>query len=625
MSFILRQISKRVGAPDIVREKPLTAAEPVIGRGSDCDIQLTDLAVSLRHAVMKHGAPGRVIVEALGAENFEANGKFVTRADLVVADSPVLGFGNHVLTLSPGENGAVLVLATARENTAAVFTAMDQKRAFSLKYALFSQRRTAWITGVFILLACLIFPIGVFVADHDQLAAIAHRQWSSGPLSRGHHFLEKKCTACHQKAFVSVKDSACLSCHQAGLNQQAAAHLASRTRNLGSPFPPDPAADHAPRDRLMAAVPPDPNLARRINSWVAATFSHPNNRCASCHTEHIGSGRAVAGKTPAPVTPNQIKRNDCKDCHTGMTQRLADTKLLDAPDWGRHPDFRPVIIVGFDGDRPRLEKIALSLRPQQKTGLIFGHDVHLSATGGVARQAVGLGKARGYGEALTCANCHRAAPDGGFVPIEMPRDCGACHSLAFARKNSTDQLLPHGHPDQVVAALRAFYAAEPQFSSGPDTFLGRPGLRGAVRPVAAVDRVAAGVRAAFAPGGTCYTCHTIVKPPVPGALNYGIAPVRLTSRYLPRGGFNHNVPEHRQDANGAPSCDTCHKVKSSTLSQEVMLPGIAQCGTCHGKTKAQTTTAAGSDCAECHGFHNPGQPASPRQRELAQSALIRTQ
>jgi hypothetical protein len=116
-----------------------------------------------------------------------------------------------------------------------------------------------------------------------------------------------------------------------------------------------------------------------------------------------------------------------------------------------------------------------------------------------------------------------------------------------------------------------------------------------------------------------------VKPPVPGALNYGIAPVRLTSRYLPRGGFNHNVPEHRQDANGAPSCDTCHKVKSSTLSQEVMLPGIAQCGTCHGKTKAQTTTAAGSDCAECHGFHNPGQPASPRQRELAQSALIRTQ
>src|SRR5471030_2892514 len=114
MSFILRQISKRVGAPDIVREKPLTAAEPVIGRGSDCDIQLTDLAVSLRHAVLKQAGAGRVVVESLGDENFEANGKFVHSASLALADTPVLGFGNHVLTLSAGENGTVLVLVTAR-------------------------------------------------------------------------------------------------------------------------------------------------------------------------------------------------------------------------------------------------------------------------------------------------------------------------------------------------------------------------------------------------------------------------------------------------------------------------------------------------------------------------------
>ena len=57
MSFILRRITKRVGAPDIVREKTLAAAEPVVGRGSDCDIQLTDLAVSLRHAVIRMSPP----------------------------------------------------------------------------------------------------------------------------------------------------------------------------------------------------------------------------------------------------------------------------------------------------------------------------------------------------------------------------------------------------------------------------------------------------------------------------------------------------------------------------------------------------------------------------------------
>ena len=234
MSFILRQISKRVGAPDIVREKPLASEEPVIGRGSDCDIQLTDLAVNLRHAVLKQAGPGRVTVEALGAENFEANGKFVTSASLALAESPVLGFGSHVLTLSAGDNGnEVLVIATARENTAAASAASDQKRAFSLKYALFSQRQLAWITGIFILLACLTFPVGVFVLDHNQhrtISAAADKQWSSGPLSPGHHFLEKNCEACHQQAFVSVTDTACLSCHQAGLAKQAAAHVETRSR-----------------------------------------------------------------------------------------------------------------------------------------------------------------------------------------------------------------------------------------------------------------------------------------------------------------------------------------------------------------------------------------------------------
>ncbi len=633
MSFILRQISKRVGAPDIVREKPLAAAEPVVGRGSDCDIQLTDLAVSLRHAVLKQSGAGRVVVDSLGEENFEANGKFVHSASLALADTPVLGFGSHVLTLSAGENGAVLVLATARENTAATAAGDDQKRAFSLKYALFSQRRLAWITGVFILLACLTFPIAVFLLDHNQhrtLAGAAQQQWSSGPLSPGHHFLEKNCEACHQKAFVSVKDSACLSCHQEGLNKLEAAHVTARTRTLGSPFPPDPAGDHAPRERLMAAAPPDPNLARRINTWVANTFSHPSNRCASCHTEHVGNGKPAAGAQPDPVTPDQIKRNDCKDCHTGMAARLAaagtPTTLPDAPDWGRHPDFRPVITTGFKGDKPVLVKTALSANLAEKDGLIFGHDVHLSKTGGVARQAMELGKTAGYGAPLTCESCHTRARDGRFVKIDMPKDCGACHSLTFARKNGVDQQLKHGHPKEVVAQLKLYYANQPNFSAGPELFIGRPGLRGGTpRAARPVDYVADSVRNAFERGGTCTTCHSFTKPAVAGSLEYRIAPVRLTARYLPWGDFNHNVPEHRQDAEGAQTCKSCHKAESSKLSQDVLLPKIAECGTCHGKTKIETVAAAGSDCAQCHGFHNPGLPASPRAQELAGYALIRTQ
>ncbi|HEX4177973.1 MAG TPA: FHA domain-containing protein [Rhizomicrobium sp.] len=628
MSFILRQIAKRVGAPDIVREKAVAAAEPVIGRGSDCDIQLTDLAVSLRHAVIKEIAPGRVTVESLGAENFEADGKFVHKADLDLAKSPVLVFGSHVLTLTPGENGTVLVTATARENVAAADAASDQKHSFSLKYALFSQRQIAWITTVAILLACLIVPVGLFIIDHNRhqvISSAADRQWSSGPLSPGHHFLEKNCVACHRQAFVSVTDSACLSCHQADLNRSARQQVVSLTQSLGSPFPPDPAADHAPHDRLMAASPPDPNLLRRINTWVATTFSHPNDRCASCHTEHVGTGQAETGKAPAPVTASELKRNDCKDCHTGMSQRLTDTRIPDVLDWGHHPDFRPVITAGFDGDRPRLEKIALSSVPMEKEGLIFGHDVHLSTKGGVARQAVELGKAAGYGAPLTCDNCHRRSDDGGFAPIEMKRDCGQCHSLAFTRKNGVDQLLPHGHPDQVVAALKAYFAGAPRQSGTPEAFLGRPGMYGVFTPSQPVDYVAANVRDAFEPGGTCYGCHVIIPPADKRSLDYRVAPVKLTSRYLPWGDFNHNVPEHHQDATGAPNCDACHKAKSSTKAEDVMLPRIAECDTCHGKTRQETVATAGSDCAECHGFHNPGQATSPRNQKLARSALIRLQ
>jgi hypothetical protein len=168
MSFILRQVTTRVGAPDIVREKPLAAAEPVIGRGSDCDIQLTDLAVNLRHAVVKQTGPGKVSVESPGEENFEADGKFVHKIDLDLANAPTLVFGRHVLALTAGENGDILITATARENTAVADVVSEQKRSFSLKYALFIQRQLAWITTVAILLACLIVPVGLFVIDHNR-------------------------------------------------------------------------------------------------------------------------------------------------------------------------------------------------------------------------------------------------------------------------------------------------------------------------------------------------------------------------------------------------------------------------------------------------------------------------
>src|SRR3546814_8941083 len=41
---------------------------------------------------------------------------------------------------------------------------------------------------------------------------VGDKSWSSGPLSQAHHALEGRCETCHQKAFVSVRDSACQTC-----------------------------------------------------------------------------------------------------------------------------------------------------------------------------------------------------------------------------------------------------------------------------------------------------------------------------------------------------------------------------------------------------------------------------
>ena len=106
-------------------------------------------------------------------------------------------------------------------------------------------------------------------------------------------------------------------------------------------------------------------------------------------------------------------------------------------------------------------------------GATFPHALHLEPLGGAARQAITLGKDAGYGAALECASCHRQDASGkGFQPIEMERDCGSCHSLAYARDggqiiasdlkeigidqklDSRIDVLPHS--DQVNTALATY-------------------------------------------------------------------------------------------------------------------------------------------------------------------------
>lgn len=606
MTFTLNQITQRAGGGDIVRRKAIAAVEPVIGRGADCDIQLPDLAVGLRHAVLRQVGRGKVEVRSIGRQVFEANGGFTTRAQLLLADRPRLVFGSHELSLSQGDGPDEVVVTVAKLESTIPSSAGDEKSVFSLANLLFGRRRSAWVLAILLLLIGLAAPISYFYASFALPPARApiprpDLQWESGALSPGHRFLENNCQACHQKAFVAVRDDACLACHQAGLDKSARRTLDGRLLAMGSPLASVAAADHAPPDRLQRARPAP---AGGKGTALTFLFDHPNQRCETCHTEHVGPDRAPSAKMATAVLSNQVREIDCAGCHRDMTRRLADTTLRDVASWREHPDFEPLVTQMPGGNRVRA---ALTVR--EHSGLIFPHDLHLSKTGGVARMAQEFFGEHGYGASLDCKDCHRPDENGrGFRPIEMVRDCSACHSLAYARRGGQTMTLPHGDPKGVVAKLSQFYASDRTTAFDSELLRRRPGFE--MEPIPpAKDMVSRAIRSVVAKGGTCYGCHTLVVSRDPDALGFDVLPVKLTARYLPRGGFDHGVPAHHVDANGNPSCASCHKAATSHLSSDLLLPSIARCAACHGMTKRATTQAAADSCNECHGYHNPGMPA----------------
>lgn len=57
MTFIVRQISRTADGREIIRPRTFEQAELSIGRNTECDIHLPDLAVTLSHAVIRQIGP----------------------------------------------------------------------------------------------------------------------------------------------------------------------------------------------------------------------------------------------------------------------------------------------------------------------------------------------------------------------------------------------------------------------------------------------------------------------------------------------------------------------------------------------------------------------------------------
>ena len=601
MSFTLHQVTRRLGGGEINRTRPLASESPLIGRGTDCDIHLRDLAAELRHARLSKTAAGRVRIEALGKHGFEVAGHFRRDVELDIGASAEVMIGHDCLTFSAGVGDETIVTLSRAVEIGNALARGDERAVFSPKPRFFGRRSLAWTFGLTILVGCLMLPIALFFAHGGHRMIQVDQQWTSGPLSKAHAFLQNDCRACHRQAFTAVRDDACLACHGAG----------RRSARKARP-PADLVLAHAPASRLIAATPISGDLGERTRTMIAKAFNHPDDRCASCHLEHIAAGNRHPGANSTAEIPRNTPYlrtvNDCVGCHGALRGRLSDTVLRDTPSWAMHPDFRPYIAVFGASGRVEHRRINPIVWKRSSTGLIFSHRLHLLPTGGVARYAVELGAARGYGGALTCATCHRLDAKGrGFLPIHMERDCAACHSLAFARDAAGVHGFPHGSVNKMIAAAQSYFAHAKAGGSGGDNVRRRPG-EVAVPPfpaaVPAADRV---VLASFAPGGTCAFCHAVSRPP-PRSLNFVVSPVPQLTRHLPAGAFDHGLAAHSRDTSGRPACGSCHAAIRSEEAADILLPSISRCAACHGRKVGPVI--AKSDCAECHAYHDPGGTAA---------------
>ncbi|MCP5397529.1 MAG: cytochrome c3 family protein [Sphingomonadaceae bacterium] len=571
MTFLIETIDVTASGREIVRRKELPGTELGIGRDAANEIHLDDLAVELNHARVTQREDGTLAVEAVSSLGFSVEGRHTSSAIIDPRGGGEMGFGNYRLTVSQGEGGVPAISIRVAE--AAEGARADKVGGFALASAMPSKRAVAWVALVGILIAFLAVPIFSHLTrekvkpDYDQPGAVLmDASWSTGSLSLAHEGLEDNCEACHVTPFEAVTDKTCLSCH---------GELSKRIDTV--------IEDHAKPDRMAPARGPLP-WGDQVQWDIAHAFGKSGpGVCSDCHTEH-------EGKTKMLPTPQAF----CADCHGSLDKRLTDTDLGNAGDFGTaHPQFKAVLFTEPGQKDP--VRLSLDSQPKEYNGLRFPHDVHLDTRGGVARMARSIGAKRGYGSAgMECKDCHRLNKDeSDYLPVEMERDCEACHSLVYDRSGDQFRKLEHGDVGKMQAALSRLSRA-PRRPIVSDRR--RPGeyARGGLyyQDFGQPQRGLIAINRALSKGGVCGDCHI----PTSKGSRADLMPVNLPDKYFIRGFFDHKT--HEKDA----ECSDCHLAGQSKSADDLLMPAIKQCRDCH-MGEADKEADVPSSCAMCHAYH----------------------
>ncbi|TRD11959.1 cytochrome c family protein [Erythrobacter insulae] len=570
MAFLIRTVDFTAAGREIVRDRTVEQSELTIGRATDNDIHLPDLAVEQHHVRIQEAPDGTLIIGSVGGLGFGIDGRTETSAEIAPSAGAELALGSSRLTI--GRGGTTSITIKQAENT----DTKDVLRGFALASALPSKRIMSWAFAAVILIALLTVPIVTHLTrdpvENDPESempgqVVFDSTWSTGKLSLAHHQLEENCEACHVTPFVSVQDATCLTCHE----------------ELG---------DHAETPRLAKGMPPF-STGDAIQWKIAESFGKEGPLgCVNCHSEHEG-----------PVKLEPASQQFCSDCHNELDTRLTDTSIGNAHDFGeKHPQFRPTFYTKLAAEEPM--RVSLSADPVEMSGLIFPHDIHMDEQGGAAKMALSIGK---YGAPLECSDCHSETEDKvGFEPVEMEASCESCHSLVSGRSGSGFTSLRHGDIDDLRADLmKVNRGSRPAASSGrtrPGQFAqGRRYYSNFGRPFGAY----LSITNALGPNGVCGECH------LPTTTNGtpDVMPVNLPDQFLMHGYFSHEAHEDE-------TCVSCHAADRSDEATDLLIPDLESCRDCHkGEAAVKTKKIVPSSCAMCHAYHTPAKPWAPDEPE----------
>jgi Cytochrome c3/Cytochrome c7 and related cytochrome c len=569
----------RRGTAIMRRSQRATGTRVRIGRGSDNEVPLNDIHVGL-HAASLIVYDGVLTIDRLDNTALEVNGDAIETAPLKPGDEIRLGpYRIEILAPPEGCDGAIQIELVAA--AAGAPERLGTGVRIGLAQTGWNKRVLAWTGFLVVAVICLAVPIVVFSGGFSgswhkdtsgaALPTAVGLSWNAGSFSNAHRFFAADCATCHQGAFASVADGACLTCHA----------------NVGS---------HTQHGAMLASV------GAQLKSM----------RCVDCHSEHRGIEGSVVREA-----------RFCLDCHRNLNETAPAAAMADIGGFPKgHPQFRATLVA--DAAQAKTVRVALGGTPPaiDRPGLKFEHKAHMDTMNYPA-----LGDRRVKG----CADCHVAEPSGqGFQPITYKNQCQRCHELTFDQVALPWQgaTVPHGDDTGVIATVWNFYAGlalQDGKAATPSTPAMSPVERraaGSPAPPAPspppIDTQAwvnaktmTALRVVFDDKRGCAYCHystsangawdvdKILGEALPPKANppHVVAPVILRTRFLPNAVFDH--ASHR-----GMTCENCHTVATAVSSgtERLMVPGIENCTQCHGAENA--SLRAQSTCITCHVFHH---------------------